>query len=150
MAKKVAYISNKMQLQNHSLTFSHKNRSLLLATSILSRSSMAYNTTASLDKLTCTDYLDFGKCQEGFGRLPWSKNDSNYLDVKLKVFKKDDNEVFRLVQKFRKGDADLNQFMRLRNQLVVEAENFSREENLSQVQITTSKLWMSMLRWLKK
>ena len=45
---------------------------------------MAYNTTESLDKLTCTDYVDFGKSQDRFGRFSWSKNDSNYLDIKLK------------------------------------------------------------------
>ena len=66
--------------------------SLLSATTILSRSPMAYNTTASLDKLTFTDYVDFGKCQDRFGRFSWSKNDSNYLDVKLKVFRKDDKK----------------------------------------------------------
>ena len=42
------------------LSFS-KNNSLLSATSILSRSPMAYNTTASMDKLTCTNHVDFGK-----------------------------------------------------------------------------------------
>ena len=52
--KKDAYINNEMQLQNHSLTFIHKNKSLS-ATSILSRSPMAYSSTASLDKLTCTN-----------------------------------------------------------------------------------------------
>ena len=83
-----------MQLQNHSLTFVHKNHSLLSATSILSRSPMAYNTTALLDKLTCTDYVDFGKCQDRFGQSSWSKNDSDYLDVKLKVFKEDNNNKF--------------------------------------------------------
>ena len=45
---------------------------------------MAYNTTACLDKLTCTDYMDFGKCQDRFGRFFCSKKDSNYLDVRLK------------------------------------------------------------------
>ena len=89
---------------------------------------MAYNTTASLDKLTCTDYVDFGKCQDRFGRLSWSKRDSNYLDVKLKVFRKDDKKDFRLVQKLTMGKTDFNQFMRLRNQLVNAAENFAREE----------------------
>ena len=54
---------------------------------------MAYNTTASLEKLTRTDYVDFGKCQGRFGRFSWSKNDSNYLDVKLKVFRKDQERV---------------------------------------------------------
>ena len=42
--------------------------------------------------------------------------------------------------KFTMGDANFNQFMRLRNQLVIAAENFAREENLSTVLIpTTSK-----------
>ena len=86
--QKHAYISNEMLLQNHSLTFIHKNKSILSATSVLSRSPMAYNTTLSLDKLTCTDYVDFGKCQDRFGHISWSKNDSNYLDVKLKFSRK--------------------------------------------------------------
>ena len=72
MTKKDAYISKEMQLQNHSLTFIHQNKSLVSATSILSRSPMAYNTTASLDNLTCTDYVDFGQCQDRFGRTSWS------------------------------------------------------------------------------
>ena len=98
---------------------------------------MAYNTTASLDKLTCTDYVDFGKCQDKFGQFSWSKNDSKYLDVKLKVFRKDDKKEFRLVQNLTMGEADFNQFMRLRNQLVNAAENFAREENLTPVMIPT-------------
>ena len=98
---------------------------------------MAYNTTASLDKLTCTDYVDFGKCQDRLGRFSWSKNDSNYLDVKLNVFRKDDEKEFRLVQNLTMGEADFNQFMRLRNQLVNAAENFGREENLTPVLIPT-------------
>ena len=98
---------------------------------------MAYNTTASLDKLFCTDYVDFGKCQDRFGQFSWSKNDSNYLDVKFKVFRKDDKKEFRLVQNVTMGEADFNQFMRLRNQLVNAAENFTREENLTPVLIPT-------------
>ena len=63
MTKKDAYISNEMQqLQSHFLTFLHKNKSHLSANSILYRSPMAYNATASLEKLTCIDYVDFGKC----------------------------------------------------------------------------------------
>ena len=98
---------------------------------------MAYNTTASLDKLTCTDYVDFGKCQDRFGRFSWSKNDSNYLDEKLKLFRKDDGKEFRLVQNLTMGEADFNQFMRLGNQLVNAAENFAIEENLNPVLIPT-------------
>ena len=94
---------------------------------------MANNTTAPLDKLTGTDYVDFGECPDRFGRFCWSKNDSNYLDVKLKVFKGDDNRDFRVVQNLTMGEADFNQFLRLRNQLVIAAENFGTEENLSPV-----------------
>ena len=98
---------------------------------------MACNTTASLEKLTCTDYVDFGKCEDRFGRFPWSKNDSNNLDVKLKVFKKGDKKEFRLVENLTMGEADFKQFMLLRNQLVNSAENFAREENLTPVLIST-------------
>ena len=69
MTKKDVYISNELQLQNHSVTFIHKNIRLLSATSILFRSPITHNTTASLDKLTCTDYVDFVKCQDRFGQL---------------------------------------------------------------------------------
>ena len=95
---------------------------------------MAYNTTETLDKLTCTDYVDFGKCQDGFGRFFWSKIDSKYLDIKLKVFKREDkNAEFRLRQNLSTGEVDFNQFIRQRNQLVVAADNFLREQNLSPV-----------------
>ena len=96
---------------------------------------MACNITASLDKLTCTDYVNFGKFQDRFGQFSWSKNDSNYLDVKLKVFRKDDNKEFRLVWNLIMGEADFNQFMRLRNLLVNSAEKLAREENLTPVLI---------------
>ena len=135
--QKDVYISNKMQLQKYSSTFVHLNKSLLSATSLFSRSPMAYNTTASLDKLTCTDYVDFGKCQDRFGHFSWSKIDSKYLDVKLKVFKKDDNKDLRLTQKLPVGDAHFKQFMRLRNQLVKAAGNFAREESFTPVLIPT-------------
>ena len=79
--------------------------------------------------------MDFGKCQNRFGRFSRSKSDSNYLDVKLKVFKKDDKKEFRLVQNLTMREADFNQIMRLRNQLVNAAENFAREENLTPVLI---------------
>ena len=138
-----------MQLQNQYSTFIHINKSLLSATSILSCSSMAYNTTASLDKLTCTDYVDFGKGQDTLGRFSWSKNDSNYLDVKLKVFKKEDYKKFQLVQNLTMGEADINQFMRLRNQLVNARENSAREENLTPVLIPAmSEDWMNNSNWL--
>ena len=44
---------------------------LLSATSVLAQQPepMADNTTATMNKLTCTDYVDFGKCQDRFGRF---------------------------------------------------------------------------------
>ena len=147
MTKNDAYMCEEWQLQNHFSTFIHKKKSLLSATSILSRSPMAHNTTVSLDKLTCTDYVDFGKCQEGFGHFSWSKNDSNYLDVKLKVFKKDDNRKVRRVQNLDKGEAGFNQFMRLKNQLLNAAENFARDGNLTPILI--HKMSKDMVEQLK-
>ena len=136
------------------LSFSKFN-SLFSATSILSRSPMAYNTTAFLDKLACTDYVDFGKSQDRFGQFSWSKNDSNYLDIKLdvkKVFKREDKKAeFRLTQNLSMGEADFNQFIRQRNQLVVAADNFLREQNLSPVlQSTQSKNMKEQLKLVHK
>ena len=59
------------------------------------------------------------------------------MDVKLKIFKKVDNKEFRLVQTLTVGEADFNQFMRLRNQVIIAAENCATEENLSPVLIPT-------------
>ena len=113
---------------------------------------MAYNTTASLDKLTCTDYVDFGKSLDRFGRFSWNKNDSNYLYFKLKVFKEEDkNAEFRLRQNLSMGEADFNQFIRQRDQLVVAAGNFHRDQNLSPVlQSTLSKDMEEQLKLVHK
>ena len=113
---------------------------------------MAYNTTAFLDKLACSDYVDFGKSQDGFGRFFWSKNDFNYLDIKLKVFKREDkNAEFRLRQNVSMGEVDFNQFIRQRNQLVVAADNFLREQKLSPVlQSTLSKDMEEKLKLVHK
>ena len=59
------------------------------------------------------------------------------MDVKLKEFKKGDNKEFRLVPNLTMGAAVFSQFMRLRIQLVVAAENFAKEENLSAVLLPT-------------
>ena len=52
------------------------------------------------------------------------KNDSNYLDVKLKVFKKKSNRDFRLVQNNTMGESCFIKFVRLRNQLARAAKHF--------------------------
>ena len=78
--------------------------------------------------------MDIGKCQHRFGQLSRSKTSFDYLDVKLKVFKKDENKDFRLAQNLTMGEADFNQFIRPRNQRVVAVRDFSKEENLPPVQ----------------
>ena len=55
--------------------------------------------------------------------------------MKVKVLRKDENEQFRLAQNLKTGDAHLNQFVRLRNQLVVAVRDFSKRENLAPVQV---------------
>ena len=133
------------------LSFSKIN-SLLSATSILSRSTMVYNTTETMDKLTCTDYMDIGNCQDRFERFSWSKIDSIYLDTKLKVFNREDKKAdFRLRQNLSTGEADFNQFIRQRNQLFVAADNFLRQQNLSPVlQSTLSKNMEEQMKLVHK
>ena len=113
---------------------------------------MAYNTTETLDKLIFTDCMDFGKSLDRFGQFSWTKNDSNYLDIKQKVFKREDkNADFRLRQNPSMGEADFNRFIRQRNQLVVAADNFLREQNLPPVlQTTLSKDMVEQLKLVHK
>ena len=47
---------------------------------------MAYKTSASLDKLICTDYVDFGKSQDRFGQFCWAKNDSKSFGCETRSF----------------------------------------------------------------
>ena len=90
-----------------------------------------------MDKLTCSNYVDFGKCQDRFGQVSWSTNDSNYLDAKLKVFKNVDTKHFRLVQNLTKRDSGFKHSIRWRNQLVIAADIFGGEQTLSLIQIPT-------------
>ena len=82
---------------------------------------MICNTAACMKKLTCTDFVESGKS----GRFSGSKNDSNHVDVKIKVFNKDDIKEFRLVQNLAMGGADFHQFIQLMYQQVNAAENVS-------------------------
>ena len=133
------------------LSFSKIN-SLPSTTSLLSCSPMAYNTTEILDKLTCTYYVDFGKSQDRFGQFSWSKNDPNYLDIKLKVFKRENkNAEFHLRHILPIRAADFNQFIRRRNQLVVAADNYLGEHNLLPLlQSTLSKDMEEQLKLVHK
>ena len=51
------------------------------------------------------------------------------------MFKRDENKQFRLAQKLTMGEADSNQFIRLRNQLVLKVREFSKDESLPPVQV---------------
>ena len=95
---------------------------------------MACGSTATLDKLDSTDYMDIGNWQEIFAQFSWTENDSKYLDIKLKCSrKKTKKQNFVWDKNFSMGEVDFNQFIRQRNQLVVAADNFLREQNLSPV-----------------
>ena len=105
-----------------------------------------------MDKLRCTDYVDFGKSSDRFGHFSWTKNDSNYLNIKLKVFKGEDKNAENwLRQNSSMVETDFNQFIRQRNQLVVAADSFLREHNLSPVlQSTLSKDLEEQLKLVHK
>ena len=79
--------------------------------------------------------MDIGKHQDRFGQIYWSKNSFDYLGVKLKVFRRDENKQLRLAENLTMGEAEFNQFIRLRNPLVVADRDFSKEENLPPVQV---------------
>ena len=79
--------------------------------------------------------VDLGKCQDRFGRISWSENSFNYWDVELNVFKRDENKQFRLARNLKMGEADFNEFIRLRSQLVNAVRDFCTEENLPPVQM---------------
>ena len=68
------------------------------------------------------------------------------------MFKREDkNADFRLRQKLSMGETDFNQFICQRNQLVVAADNFLREQNLSPVhQSTLSKDMEEQLKLVHK
>ena len=113
---------------------------------------MAQNTPPTLDKPVCTEYVDFGKCKDRFGRFSWNKSDSNHLDTKLKVFTGENKKLeFRLRQNISMGEADFNQFIRQRNQLDVAADNLLREQCLSPLlQSTLSKDMEEQLKLVHK
>ena len=80
------------------------------------------------------------------------KNVSNYLDIKLKLFKREDKKAEnRLRQNLSMGGADFSQFIRQRNQLVVAADHFLIEQNFSPVlQPTMSKDMDEQLKLVHK
>ena len=97
---------------------------------------MIFNITSALDKTSCTDYVDFGKNADRFGRISWSqieKDNLKYLDIQLKVFRKDDKGDFRRHQQIKLGVFDFKQLLCLRNPIVLAVREFSTDETLKEV-----------------
>ena len=97
---------------------------------------MIFNFTSALDKTSCTDYVDSGKNADRFGRISWSqieKDNQKYLDIQLKVFRKDNKEDFRRHQQIKLGVFDFKQLLCLRNPNAEAVREFSTEETLKKV-----------------
>ena len=97
---------------------------------------MIFNITSALDKTSRTDYVDFGKNADRFGRISWSqieKDNLKYLDIQLKVFRKDDKGDFRRHQQIKLGVFDFKQLLCLRNPIVLAVREFSTDETLKEV-----------------
>ena len=105
--QKKTYTRNKVQFQNLFSIFMHKIEIFSSTTSVFNRSTMAYNTTDSLEKLTCTNYVDCGNLQDILRQFSVFKKDSNYLEVKLRVSQKVANKDFRLVLNLTIVEADI-------------------------------------------
>ena len=90
---------------------------------------------ATLDKPLCTDFVDFGKHHDRFGRFSWTKNKKNYLEIHFKVFKRDIANAIKRYQCVSLGQYDFKQFLRLRKKLIVAADNFTKEENLPYINV---------------
>ena len=111
---------------------------------------MSFNFNSALYKTSCTDYADFGKKADRFGRIFWSqieKGNQKYLDIQLKVFRKDDTRNFRRHQKINLGVLDFKQFLCLRNLNVPAVRDFPTDEMLEEV--VTSPLFKDLDQQLK-
>ena len=113
---------------------------LLSLSPLLAQIEMNYNATAAVDKLTCTDFVDFGKYEDRFGRISWSKVENygrEYLQIQLKVFRKDESGEYKKHQQLNMSESDFRQFVQLRNHLAVAVRNFTKEEELTPIVFTT-------------
>ena len=81
ITKKHAYISIEWQLQTLFLTFIHKNKPLLSATSTPSCSPMAYNILLPWKILFVPTMWTLGNANTGLDSFFWFQNHSNYLVI---------------------------------------------------------------------
>ena len=75
--------------------------------------------------------MDFGKHQD----RSLTKNEENYLEVHFKVFEKGLATEFKRCHCVSLGQYDFRQLLRLRHQLIVAADTFTKEENLSYINV---------------
>ena len=97
---------------------------------------MIFNIISALDKTCCTDYVDFGKNADRFGSISWSqieKGNQKYLNIQLKVFRKDDKGDFPRHQQITLGVFDFKQLLCLRNPIVQAVKEFFTDETLKEV-----------------
>ena len=144
--QKNVYKSDNMQHQRQFLTIQLTFKSFLSATTVLSQrpNVLTYNTTASLDKLTCSNYVDFGEYRDNFGPVFWSQNDSNYLQ-KIKTFKEDDRRDLRPVQNLTMGAPDFNQLVRLRSRFIFIWQISNLGDNYGSVLLLRKKHFISWI-----
>ena len=75
----------------------------LTSTTSKIQSEKSYNNTAFFDKLSCTDYVGFGKCQDRFGRTSWSKNIFRLLGREIGSVQESWNELTSFGTKLDNG-----------------------------------------------
>ena len=97
---------------------------------------MIFNIISALDKTSCTDYVDFGKNADRFGRFFGSqieKDNQKYLDIQLKVLQKDNKRDFRRHQQIKLEVFDSKQLLCLQNLIVLAVREFSTDETFEKV-----------------
>ena len=101
---------------------------------------MIFNITSALDKTSWTDYVDLGKNADRYARNSLSqieKDNHKYLDIQLKVFRKDDKWDFYRYQQIKLGVFDFKQLLCLRNPIALAVREFSTDETLKEVATST-------------
>ena len=125
-----AYKSSDLQLANHCSTFILKNE--LASFSYQHSNSFTHGLQhyRNLGKICLHRLCGLWQVSRQIRAIFLDQNDSNYLDIKLTLFQREDrNSEFRLRQNLSMGEADFKQFIRQRNQLLFAADIFQELEN---------------------
>ena len=90
---------------------------------------------ATLDKSLCTDFVVLTSTKTDLDAFRGPKTKKNISRYNSKSFKKDIANEFKRYQCVSLEQYDFKQFLRLRNQLTVAADNFTKEDNLPYINI---------------